>query len=128
MVAYLECFEICGAAYGIEDYADGKGEDAHFFPEKYRSGEYQRFHLWRNGCGIGEAATLAEARKAVHLYATRTLRREVVELEDKLANRRDAIARLGLDPFYLSRFIEQEQRTKTKTAKKRGKAKAIAKP
>ena len=65
-IHYIETYSTpAGYTFGIEDHADGLGEDQHFFHHDYLEGKAKRFRTWSNGCGIGNVDTLEEARKLI---------------------------------------------------------------
>lgn len=66
MTDYRETYQIGRLSLGIEDY-EQKGD--HFFPEEYAAGKVPRFHVWCNGCGIGRAQQLMEARLILIAHA-----------------------------------------------------------
>lgn len=83
-VAYIKTFNVNGTILGIEDHKDGKPASDHFFPDKYKSGESKRFHLWYGGCGFGQADTLDEAEKLMKEYIKKQINAEVSRHKNRL--------------------------------------------
>lgn len=65
------------------------------------------FQLWQNGCGIGSASSVEEARKILHAYALSDLRVRRDRARRDLDAINDALINLSADPFYLARFLEK---------------------
>lgn len=108
-VAYIEAFEIFGSQYGIEDYKDGRPDEDHFMAEKFRARQYKRFHMWRNGCGIGQAKTLKEARQVILEYALDDINRQLTKAQQVFTSAEATLKKLGTDPAHLFKFsIEAE--------------------
>jgi len=107
-VAYIETFVIMDSEFGIEDYKDGRPDEEHFMADKFRKREYKRFHMWRNGCGIGQAKTLQEARKKIHDYAVQIAREKLHNALTAADKANAALVALGTDPSYLFRFEHKE--------------------
>ena len=102
MVHCVERYVIPGAgSYGIEDY---ESPGLHFFLDEYLSGRCKRFRLWRNGCGVGQADSLEEARQLIHDYARHHLQDEFERLDKTLAGITASRKKLGDDVFRLGRF------------------------
>ena len=96
-VTYREQFCVGTSTFGIEDY-EQRGD--HFFPDL----PHKRFHLWRNGCGIGQADTIDEARKIIHIYVVSHFRAARAGHRERMQEAERILGSLGDDPFNLGRF------------------------
>ena len=104
-VVYLETYVIEGKRWGIEDHADGRMGDEHFFHGEYREGRRKRFCLWRGGCGFGQCDTLEEARARVRDYAVQTSRENLERAQAALDTAKHVVDRLSAaDLDQLQRF------------------------
>lgn len=98
MVDYIETFKIDGMVYGIEDLTAPGDHFIHTEP-------YSRYQLWRGGCGIGNADTIAEARTQIHEYAKRCVSAALKKASNRVSELTVTATKLGSDPFNLCMFL-----------------------
>ena len=77
----LEEYKIADMNLSIEDYKQKpkKGE-THFFVDH----PHERYRCWVDGGGLGEAATLEDARQILFQWATDRLDEDIYNLNEKL--------------------------------------------
>lgn len=102
-IKFIEQYDVPGVGrFAIEDYEDGAPAAQHFFPHT----KHKRYHLWRNGCGIGQADTLADAKLQIRKYVLNSLLRQRDDLSVKLSAVNYNLTKLavGVDYAGLDKF------------------------
>ena len=77
----------------------------------YKRESARRYSLWSNGCGIGEAKSVKEAKAKLREFAMARLGFKLIALEDELLRVKQAMDLLSGGPMMLEMFAGKYRST-----------------